>query len=92
MPKVLTFGRYVLFFWIAENGEPVHVHVAIRRPAQNSTKFWLTSDGGCLLANNNSDIPDKDLRDIAKLVVLNHRYICDLWADTFEDTSLEFYR
>ena len=92
MPKVLTFGRYVLFFWIAENGESVHVHVAVRRPAENATKFWLTSEGGCILANNNSDIPQKDLRDIAKLVTLNHSYICRLWQETFEGADIEFYR
>lgn len=92
MPRILTFGQYVLFFWIAENGEPVHVHVTVRRPAENSTKFWLTASGGCVLANNNSAIPRKDLRDIAKLIVLNHSYICDLWGQTFGADSIRFYR
>ena len=92
MPKILTFGQYVVFFWIAENGEPVHVHVAVRRPSENATKFWLTADGSCLLANNNSQIPQKDLRDISKLITLNHRYICALWAEAFEADALHFYR
>lgn len=52
MPRILVFGQYVLFFWIAENGEPVHIHVGIKRAAANSTKFWLTKNGGCTLANN----------------------------------------
>lgn len=42
MPRILVFGQYVLFFWIAENGEPVHIHVGVKRAAANSTKFWLT--------------------------------------------------
>lgn len=92
MPKVLIFGPYVLFFWIAENGEPVHVHASVRRPSENATKFWLTSDGGCLLANNNSKIPDRDLRDISKLVVLNHEYICAKWKETFGASSVSFYK
>lgn len=28
MPRVLVFGAYIIFFWVGENGEPVHVHVA----------------------------------------------------------------
>ena len=91
MPKVLIFGQYVLFFWMAENGEPVHVHVAVRRPTENATKFWLTADGGCILANNNSKIPDRDLRDIAKLITLNHEFICAKWQDAFGVEYLSYY-
>ncbi|MBS5451140.1 MAG: DUF4160 domain-containing protein [Coriobacteriia bacterium] len=91
MPKILAFGQYVLFFWVAENGEPVHVYVAVRRATVNATKFWLTSGGGCLLANNNSGIPEKDLRDIEKLVKFNHRYICSCWVEQFGEDSLTFY-
>lgn len=91
MPKVLTVGQYILFFWSHENGEPVHIHVAVKRACENATKFWLTANGGFLLANNNSAIPDKDLRFIAKVVRLNHRYICKKWAETFGEDSLSFY-
>lgn len=90
MPRILVFGRYVLFFWIAENGEPVHIHVGVKRAAANSTKFWLTKNGGCTLANNESKIPAKDLRDLSKLITMNHRYICDKWRETFGDDSLTF--
>ena len=91
MPKVLTFGQYILFFWVAENGEPIHVHVAVRKPSEHSTKFWLTSSGGCLLANNSSKIPGKDLRDLSKLIVLNHRYIVAKWVDAFGNDSVKYY-
>lgn len=50
MPKVLQFGAYILFFWVGENGEPVHVHISKKRPEENATKVWLTSSGvACLL-------------------------------------------
>ena len=91
MPRVLAFGSYILFFWIAENGEPVHIHVAEGRAAEHSTKFWLTSNGGCILANNRSRIPDKDLRDISKFIKLNHRYICQCWIERFGADTLAFY-
>lgn len=91
MPKVLTFGRYVLFFWMGENNEPIHIHVAVKHPITGATKFWLLSNGGCLLANNDSEIPDKDLRRIAKYVTLNHTLICDRWVEEFGESALKFY-
>lgn len=91
MPRVLTFGQYVLYFWIAENGEPVHIHVAVRRPTEHATKFWLTAAGGCVLARDAGDIPQRDLRDLARLIALNHSYICKRWAERFGDDSLVFY-
>ena len=83
MPKVLEFGSYVLFFWAAEDGEPVHVHVAVRRPTEGATKIWLTRDGGCVLAHNAGHIPPKDLRTILELVAANHGLICRAWREHF---------
>lgn len=37
MPQLFSYGPYVFFFWMGEDGEPVHVHVAVRRPAENAT-------------------------------------------------------
>ncbi len=28
MPKVFKVGRFTVFFWSNEEGEPVHVHVS----------------------------------------------------------------
>lgn len=90
MPKVLQFGPYVLYFWVGENGEPIHIHVAVKRPTEHATKIWLTSSGGCLLAHNRSKIPSKDLADILELVSLNHAYICKKWQEVFE-CEIEYY-
>ena len=90
MPRVLVFGAYIIFFWVGENGEPVHVHVAEKRPSENATKIWLTSSGGCLLAHNRSKIPDRDLSNILELISLNHGYICDKWREVFHGDS-SFY-
>lgn len=92
MPSIFTFGRYVIFFWTSENGKPVHVHVAVRRPTENATKLWLTADGGCLLANNNSRIPPKDLGHVMELVTYNHAEICRRWCEVFEEREPRFYR
>ena len=90
MPKVLEFGPYILFFWIGENGEPVDIHVAIKRPTEHATKIWLTASGGCILANNGSNIPKRDLSNIMELVALNHGYICQKWQETFQG-DISFY-
>lgn len=70
MPRVLEFGKYIIFFWMGEDGEPVHVHVSVKRPMDNSTKIWLTRSGGCKLAHNKGQIPPKDLRDIMDVITL----------------------
>ena len=90
MPRVLVFGAYIIFFWVGENGEPVHVHVAEKRPSENATKIWLTFSGGCLLAHNRSKIPDRDLSNILELISLNHGYICDKWREVFHG-DISFY-
>ena len=91
MPQLFVFGPYVIFFWSDDNGEPVHVHVAIKKPTTNATKIWLTADGGCIRANNNGRIPEKDLRTVEKLVRFNHGEICNRWVELFGEGSLRFY-
>lgn len=91
MPKILIYGQYILFFWVDEDGEPVHIHVAVKRPIKNATKFWLTANGGTILANNNGNISARDLRLLSKVVRLNHQYICEEWARVFGEDSVSFY-
>lgn len=90
MPRVLEFGKYIIFFWIGEDGEPVHVHVSVKRPSDNSTKIWLTRNGGCKLALNKGQIPPKDLRDIMDVVTFNHGLICNEWRKRFQG-DISFY-
>lgn len=82
MPSLFRLGPYIIFFWTGENGEPVHVHVAVKRPTAEATKIWLTRSGGCKLAHNKGDIPARDLRDIMQFVSSNHALICKRWKET----------
>ena len=54
MPQVFKMGPYLVYFWSNENEplEPVHVHISQGVPSRNSTKVWLTKNGGALLAEN----------------------------------------
>ena len=38
LPKILTVGSYIIYFWSNENGEPVHVHIAEKIPNEYATK------------------------------------------------------
>lgn len=91
MPSLFAFGPYIIFFWTGEQGEPVHVHVAVKRPSKDATKLWLTASGGCIVAHNNSQLPERDLRRVAKFICSNHKLICRRWCETFGEDSLRFY-
>lgn len=64
MPVFLRYSSYKVFFWVHENGEPIHFHIAEGAPSASSTKVWVLKDGSFLLANNNSKIPPAVLRRI----------------------------
>ena len=85
VPQIFKIGEYLIYFWINENDplEPVHVHVARGKPAKNATKIWLTRTGGCLLQNNRSAIPERQLRIIMQVVAARHGEITQKWLETF---------
>ena len=83
MPKaLLDFIGYKFYFWSNENGEPPHIHVSKGAQTANATKFWITSDG-IKLENNNSDIPQNDLKKIARYIMENRSDILAAWFDFF---------
>ena len=55
------------------------MHVSKGSASRNSTKIWLTKQGGCFLANNNSKIPLKDLRRIMEFIEKNYEDILIEW-------------
>ncbi len=91
MPQLFKIGSYVIYFWINENDplEPVHVHIAEVRPTANATKIWITRSGKCLLQNNNSHIPDRELRIMIRIIEARSNDIINKWAETFGQT--DFY-
>ena len=70
MPQVFKIGSFWVYFWANENKpiEPIHVHVSKGKPTSNTTKFWITKSGKCLLANNNSDYDSKTLNYLSKAI------------------------
>lgn len=81
----------MVFFWSNEEGEPIHVHIAIRKISPNATKVWLTRGGGCILADNRSRIPSVELNKIMDVIGDSHSIICDEWKEFFEVDTIAFY-
>lgn len=91
MPKLFLFQGFAIYFWTAENGEPVHVHVSKGRPTPSATKIWLTRNGGCILANNGSGLNKKELANVMDFVMVNYETICSRWRDYFHG-EISFYK
>ena len=89
MPQVFKIGSYWVFFWTSEGRplEPVHVHIAQGAPKANATKVWITSRGKCLLANNNSNIDPRILRNMIRIVEARSDEVVRQWQDCFGETS-----
>ena len=90
MPNLFTFRGYVIYFWAGDGNEPLHVHVSLGAPSPVSAKFWLTKDGRAILANNAPNFGKKDIRQLTKIIQINHKRICDQWEDMF-GRSPEFF-
>ena len=89
MPQIFKLGRYLVYFWVNEGLplEPIHVHVAAFKPQKNATKIWITRSGNCLLCNNNSKIPPRELRYLIAAIEAYSNDIIDLWTKTFGEVS-----
>ena len=58
---------------------------------QNSTKVWLTKAGGCIVANNNSRIPQKELNELLEIIALYYLKIVSKWKEKYGEDSVKFY-
>ena len=91
MPSLFHVGGYVIFFWSNENSEPIHVHIARGKPAPNATKVWLTSSGHCIVANNRSQIPQRDLNDLLDVISAQFFLICRKWKEHFRVDQIKYF-
>jgi hypothetical protein len=91
MPQVFKLGSYWVYFWTNENKpiEPIHVHIAEGKPVPNATKIWITKDGKCSLANNNSKIPSVVLNKLMRVIEARSFEIINKWELYFN--TVDFY-
>jgi len=79
MPKALIdYMGYSFFFWSNENDKPVHIRVSKGSPSDNSSKFWITSEG-VKMEHNKASIKNNDLKKIIKYINLNKEAILYQW-------------
>ncbi len=91
MPSLFIVSGYKVFFWSNENGEPIHVHVCKGKPSPNATKIWLTKAGGCIIADNGSRIPAKELKELMDVIAAQYFLICAEWKKFFLEDTILFY-
>lgn len=85
MPQVFKVGSYSIYFWSNENKplEPIHVHISKGRARANGTKVWITRTKRCMIANNNSKIPEVILSRIVRIIEARADEIIDKWYSQF---------
>ena len=91
MPSLFMVSGYKVFFWSNENGEPIHVHISKGKPSPNATKIWLTRAGGCIVANNGSKIPQRELNELMEFISAQFFLICSEWKKFFVEDEIRFY-
>ena len=91
LPNLFTVSGYKVYFWSNEKNEPIHVHISKGKPTPNATKIWITKSGGCILAKNGSNIPDKELRELMEFIAAQYFLICDAWREHFVVDNIKFY-
>ena len=80
-----------MYFWSNENNEPIHVHISKGKPVSNSTKVWITKNGGCIIANNESNIPNKELNYLLEIISAQYFLIASKWKEHFNTDNIVFF-
>lgn len=86
MPTIIRAFNYHIYFWSNEGKplEPIHVHVS-RQLGEKSLKIWINSDGTAEIAENNSDIPIKDINRLLKTIEEFSEKIIKDWKEYFKE-------
>ena len=91
LPSLFELSGYKIYIWSHEYNEPIHVHISKGKPVAKATKVWLTKSGSCILANNNSMIPAKDLNHLLGSIASNHFFIVSKWKEIYQVEDVKFY-
>lgn len=88
MPHALdSYLGYIIYFWISDGDEPIHVHVS-RSQQANATKFWLTAES-VELAVDNGSVEQKDMKKILRYLKKNRADIIARWLARFGKGELK---
>ena len=59
------------------------MHVSEGKPSANATKIWITEKGKAYVSNNNSQILEKVLSNIVRIIEARATEIIDKWISYF---------
>ena len=76
MPTVLRKGPYRFFFYSADRGEPLHVHVQRERA---KAKFWLEP----IAFERGTEFSARELLQVQQLIQDNRIVLLDAWHEYF---------
>ena len=85
----MSFIGYKIYFWSNENNEPIHIHISKGTLTENSTKLWITKAGGCIIANNNSRIPEHELNKLINVIARHYFLIINKWKEYYKIENIE---
>ena len=86
MPQVFKIAGYTVYFWINEN-DPLEPNRFMCILPKGFLLPMLPKNGKCLLCNNNSKIPNKQLRVFMQIIEARSKSVLDLWYSTFKQIS-----
>jgi len=52
---------------------------------------WITKAGQCILANNNSRIPESDLKELFDAISTQYFVIVKRWKEVFNTDEVKYY-
>lgn len=65
----------------------MHIHICEGAPTQNATKRWITKAGKCYLCHNQSNIPERLLRNMIKIIETRSSEVLQLWYDFLDEET-----
>ncbi|MCI7539094.1 MAG: DUF4160 domain-containing protein [Veillonellaceae bacterium] len=88
MPEALeSYLGYYIYFWIGDNLEPVHVHVA-KTQQPGATKFWVTTES-VEIAKDTGSVDSRDMKKILRYLRRNREQIITRWLSRFGSADLK---
>lgn len=76
MPVVVRIDGFILFFYSADRGEPIHIHIYYQG---GTAKFWLKP----LKIAYNKGLKQKEITKAKRLVLKYHQDIEEKWIEFF---------
>lgn len=67
------------------------MHISKGKPSPYATKIWLTKAGGCILANNGSNISQNEINELQDIIAAQYFMICAEWKKHFIVDEISYY-